>query len=54
MFSYKKLSIFISKDDKIVFNYFLGKLKMLLNHPGSLDQFCKQNIPRWSWEPLVK
>ena len=34
----KKSRIFISKDDKMVYNYFLGKLNVLLDHrfPGPI------------------
>ena len=42
-FSGKNSCILISKDGKIVYNYFFGKLKILLNH-GFPRPICLQNI----------
>ena len=36
-FSGKNSRILISKDDKIVYNYFFGKLKFLINHKNFLN-----------------
>ena len=52
------IEIFISKDDKIVYNYFFGKLKIKVNRGfpwqtflAALLMLYRQN---WSWGPLVK
>ena len=46
----KNSRILISEDGKIVYCYFVGKLKIWLN---PVDQFCLQIIPRCALDVLV-